>query len=831
MPPFLPLLLLLAQQGAEWVDGPAAATQPPLYAGAREPLATPRFLKLPTGSIRPAGWLRACLERQRDGLTGALPGISAWLQKEGNAWLSPDGEGSWGWEEVPYWLRGALEIGYLLDDHALLAEAQVWIEGALASQREDGDFGPVRRFDDDQSRDFWANMVMLHCLRTHYEATGDPRVIELMLRTFRYQLTVPDELFLTHYWQNRRGGDELDVVHWLYERTGEAFLLELAAKLHRNTLDWRPKGRSADLHNVNVAQGFREPAQWWRQSGDPADRQATYDAFRVVRERYGQVPGGMFGGDEDCRPGCGDPRQAIETCGLVEQMRSDELLLRITGDPFWADHCEEVAFNQLPGAFLPDFRGLRYLQSPNQVTSDAANHAPGLANRGPFLVMSAVSHRCCQHNHSHGFSSFAESLWTATPDRGLCASLYAASRVRARAGTGQEVRLTTDTRYPFDEDVRVRVDCLEPERFPLYLRVPAWCAAPELWLNGERLALNGRRAGFLRLTRDWRAGDRVRLRLPMDVRVRTWQANHDSVSVYRGPLVFGLRIEERRVERDAAETALADSRWRDDLDLAAWPSVELFPASPWNYGLPLSEEPAASFTVERGPWPEDDFPFTLRAAPVRLRASGRRIPEWQLDRYGLCAELQASPVHSDEPDETIELVPMGAARLRITAFPVVAAPNEGDGGGVRWQPPAMPKRLYAASASHCWDGDDVQAVADDLVPADSDDHSIPRHTFWPRRGGTEWLQADLEAPRSVRGVAVYWFDDRDEAGGCRVPASARLLMRAGDGWRPVPGAAAIGVERDRFNAVGFPALTTDALRLEVTLQDGFSAGVLEWRIE
>ena len=77
---------------------------------------------------------------------------------------------------------------------------------------------------------------------------------------------------------------------------------------------------------------------------------------------------------------------------------------------------------------------------------------------------------------------------------------------------------------------------------------------------------------------------------------------------------------------------------------------------------------------------------------------------------------------------------------------------------------------------------------------------------------------------------MYWFDDRAIGGGCRVPASARLLARAGDGWAPIPGAQDLGVAMDAVNIVEFSPVTTDSLRLEVTLQDGYSAGVLEWRI-
>ena len=53
-----------------------------------------------------------------------------------------------------------------------------------------------------------------------------------------------------------------------------------------------------------------------------------------MRRIFGQVPGGMFGADENARLAYIDPRQGTETCGFVEQMASDEIMLRMTGDPF-----------------------------------------------------------------------------------------------------------------------------------------------------------------------------------------------------------------------------------------------------------------------------------------------------------------------------------------------------------------------------------------------------------------------------------------------------------------------------------------------------------------
>jgi hypothetical protein len=644
------------------------------YVYNRAPLAPSPLVTLPIGAVHPKGWLLVYLQRQRDGLTGKLGEISAWLQKENNAWLSPNGKGDFGWEEVPYWLRGYIQLAYLLDDPKMIAESQIWIEGALHSQRPDGDFGPDQRFANG-ARDYWANMLMLYCLQTYYEHSHDKRVIDLMTKYFHYQLSVPDDRFLVDYWQHMRGGDNLYIVHWLYNITGDPLLLKLGEKLHRRTANWDQHGSLPNWHNVNIAQAFREPATWYRQTKNISDLQASYDVERNVRLLYGQVPGGMFGADENARKGCGDPRQAIETCGAVEQMLSDELMLCFTADAMWGDHCEEVAFNTYPAAVMPDFRSLRYLTAPNMAVSDSKNHAPGIENGGPFLMMNPFSSRCCQHNHSQGWPYFAKHLWMATPDNGLCAAIYSASEVSAKVGDGTTVQIVEDTLYPFDETLRFTVKPEKPVTFPLYFRVPGWCEGAELTINGKPAGAPVKHGQFACVDRRWQDGDTVALTLPMKVSVRTWERNHNSVSVDYGPLTFSLRIAERLDRKDSTTTAIGDSHWQKGADASQWPSWEIYPDSAWNYGLVLDAgNPAASFTVDKRDWPASDFPFTLDEVPITLTAKARQIPEWTLDRYGLVAPLQDSPAFSDQPIKTVTLVPMGAARLRISAFPTIGDP-------------------------------------------------------------------------------------------------------------------------------------------------------------
>lgn len=639
------------------------------YPGNRPPLVPNPLIKLPVGSIRPAGWLRFQLTAEASGMVGRLQEISPWCKFEESAWADPQGRGERGWEELPYWLRGFTDLGYILGDERIIRDARRWLDAILASQRPDGFFGPQSNREGPMV-DLWPNMIVLYALRSHYEATGDERVLPFMERYFRWQMTLPLEQFLPGSWQKLRGGDNLDSIYWLYNRTGQAWLLDLARLNHERTSDWA--GGIPSWHGVNICQGFREPAQYYQQTHDRRYLQATERNYRTVMELYGQVPGGMFGADENARPGFNGPRQAAETCSMVEIMWSHELLTSITGDVTWADRCEEVAFNSLPAALTPDLKALHYLTAPNLIQLDRASKAPLLENGGDMLSYSPFEqYRCCQHNVAFGWPYFAEHLWMATRDEGLAAVLYAPSTVTAKVGDrsraeGVEVTWEEETGYPFSEEIEFRLVRMSHPRafFPLYLRIPRWCARPEVRLNGQELTLPpfpptatvAVGGGWVSISRTWRPGDRVLLRLPMQVVVHRWEKNRKAVSIYRGPLAFSLKIGERW-ERYAGN---------DD-----FPCYEVFPTTPWNYGLLLDKGiEVETTTAAPGEWQ----PFTPENAPIRLKVRARRIPTWRQETNGLIGEVPESPVESDKTEaaeEEVTLIPMGCARLRISAFPEV----------------------------------------------------------------------------------------------------------------------------------------------------------------
>jgi hypothetical protein len=184
-------------------------------------------------------------------------------------------------------------------------------------------------------------------------------------------------------------------------------------------------------------------------------------------------------------------------------------------------------------------------------------------------------------------------------------------------------------------------------------------------------------------------------------------------------------------------------------------------------------------------------------------------------------KLQASPVKSEQPRENVTLIPMGAARLRISSFPVIGKGNEAH----EWV--ALKPRPYAAS--HCNSSDTTEALMDGREPKSSGDASIPRFTWWDHRGTVEWVQHDFGKQRSVSVVEVYWFDDTGK-GSCRVPQSWRLLYQDGERWLPVENASGFEVKTDAFNRVSFKPVRTTGLRIEVQLQPDFSGGILEWKV-
>src|SRR6185369_7292165 len=195
----------LAGAEARVEEMPGRSSEAPLSIGNRGPLAASPFLKLPIGAITPNGWLRRQLELERAGMIGHLEELSKWCKFEGNAWASPQGQGHSAWEELPYWLKGYGDLGYVLKDETITKNARKWIEAVLASQEADGWFGPRSLKTSLEGKpDLWPHMVMCNVLQSFEEYTGDSRVVPFLTRYFKWLNTQPGENFGAGYWPKIR---------------------------------------------------------------------------------------------------------------------------------------------------------------------------------------------------------------------------------------------------------------------------------------------------------------------------------------------------------------------------------------------------------------------------------------------------------------------------------------------------------------------------------------------------------------------------------------------------------------------------------------------------
>lgn len=656
----------LAAAVGPWLDKAAALPAEQTAAAHAAPMPA-AFCFLPLGSIRPRGWLLDVLRTQAEGLSGHLGEIWADVGPQ-SGWLGGAGES---WERGPYYLDGLLPLAYLLDDARLKAIAQKFMDWILEHPWPNGMLGPRK------NDDWWPRIVMLKCLAQCHELTGDPRVIPAMDRYFKHQLEELPTRPLRD-WAKFRWQDEVLTIVWLYQRTGSAYLLDLARLLHKQGYDWvgsfdsfqykqkitaefikLEQGQGlADLalatHGVNNGQALKCGPVWSLVSGDVHDRDGARHMLDQL-DLYHGLPNGMFSCDEHLA-GL-DPSQGSELCTVVEMMFSLEQSLAITGDAAFADRLERLAFNALPGTLTADMWAHQYNQEPNQVEC-SLHHKPWVTD-GPEsnLFGLAPNFGCCTANYHQGWPKFANSLWmTAQAEKGtdrLVAVAYAPCEVRAHLG-GTAVRVIEETEYPFRGSVRMRVLPSAPVLFDLRLRVPGWADGTVVRVNNNSVSAKPEN-GFIAIGRKWKADDVVEIEFPMKLRTSRWFNN--SIAIERGPLVFSYGIGEDWVKM--REYGLKSADW------------QVYPTTPWNYALALDpERPEASIQVVESP--VGPGAFAREMVPVHLLAKARQVPTWRAED-GVASPVPTSPVATQEQEETIKLIPYAGARLRITAFPLVGS--------------------------------------------------------------------------------------------------------------------------------------------------------------
>lgn len=463
-----------------------------------------------------------------------------------------------------------------------------------------------------------------------------------------------------------------------------------------------------------------------------------------------------------------------ETCASIGNDYWNHRLFLLHADAKYIDVMERTLYNGLISGVSLDGKTFFY---PNPLES-AGQH-----ERSPWFGVA-----CCPGNITRFLASVPGYLYAVQGDT-LYVNLFAQGTADVELGDGRKVKVTQQTRYPWDGAVRLTVNPARAEAFAIKVRIPGWArnepVPSDLYRFADApgepvtLAVNGTPVtvatdkGYVTLSRTWAPGDRIDLTLPMPVRRivshAQVEANRDRVALQRGPIVFAAEWPDN-----------ANGRVRN---LVLAPST------------PLTSE--------------------FRADLLK----GVQVVEGKATALAYDAQGRVTKAEQD-----------------FVAIPYAMWANRGRGEMAVWLATAetaarpMPWPTVATRSTVTTSGrKNPRPINDGESPRSSDDPTF-YFDWWPRRGTAEWVEYAFQAPATVSDAEVYWFDDTGR-GQVRVPGSWRVLYKDGDQWKPVEATGAYGVEKDRFNKVTFSPVTTGGLRLEVTSQEGFSSGIQEWRVK
>ena len=464
-----------------------------------------------------------------------------------------------------------------------------------------------------------------------------------------------------------------------------------------------------------------------------------------------------------------------ETCAAIGNDYWNHRLFLLHADGRYIDVMERTLYNGLISGVSLDGKLFFY---PNPLESN------GQHQRSPWFGVA-----CCPGNITRFLASVPGYVYAQQGDK-LYVNLFAASTADIKMDNGRQVKLIQETGYPWDGTVKMTVNPDRSGAFTINVRIPGWArneAAPgslyrfidrtddavTLMVNGKAVPTNVDK-GYARLDRTWKRGDVIELTLPMPIRRvaadERVEADRGRVALQRGPIVYCAEWP------DNPKGHVRNLMLADDQKLAAEFTSALL----------------GGITVIKG---------------------------------------KAVALSYDDQNKVVK------NEQTFTAIPYYAWANRGPGEMIVWLPTSeatarpLPRPTVASTSKVTVSGGrNPRAINDQAEPRSSDDASNTYFHWWPRKGTTEWVEYAFEKSAVVSEVEVYWFDDTGH-GECRVPRSWRVLYKDGDQWKPVENSEAYGVEKDRYNKTAFKTATTTALRLEVTLQQNWSAGIQEWKVK
>jgi len=469
---------------------------------------------------------------------------------------------TWQTEFWGKWMHSAVPLYRYSQDPALRANLDASVKTLLSTQRADGYIGNYTEAAQlGGPWDIWGRKYTMLGLLQYYDLTHDQAVLTAARRVADHLMTQvgpgKKDIYKVGAYHGMASCSVLEPILGLHRLTGEAKYLEFARYLVSQLEDPVDSAKlvSKALAGVDVGNRFPHPKSWWtwdngmkayemmscyqglldyyQATGDKQYLDATVAVAQniIATEINAAGSGAAFecwyhGGARETEPAF----HMMETCVTTTWLRLCESLLRLTGDPRYADQIERTLYNA-------------FLASLARDDSTFSKYCPLEGMRGRGEDQCRMTTNCCIANGPRGFVALLDTLIMAEGDT-LLVNLYTDSRVAITLPSNHSiVTVTQQTDYPVGDTVVLTVSPDRATAFTLKLRIPAWGATTVVMPDGKPVA-NVKPGAYLPITRTWQAGDTLQVKFDLGGRGRI-KDNH--LVIERGPIVL---TRDARLSKD-----------------------------------------------------------------------------------------------------------------------------------------------------------------------------------------------------------------------------------------------------------------------------------------